>query len=526
MPEIFSKWFEKFKEFWSSLEKSQKNRIYITTAIAAAIVFIGLYAVTRPTYTTLVSNADPKEVGEMTDILKKNNIWHKVESEGRKIIVNQQDNNKAQVVLAQAGYPKGGMTFEDAISMINMGTTESDKKQIWKKQQVSDIEQKIMMLDNIELATVNLALPERNIFVSDDQKLQKPTAYVMVKPKQPLTKKQIQGIVMIVSRSVENLEPQNVTVIDNNSNILNAGFEEDDYSIASTQEEIRAKREKELEEKVRDYFSVGQFDSFDTFRVVANVVLDFDKEKVQSKELYNPEGMDQGALISSDSLKEKIENAGNNGVPGTDTNPGNANSPTYQFGGSSNSNYSKQHDIKNFEYTQVLRDKEKAIGMMVPSKSSLAISIWYGRNVTDDSKLTDDFIEQVRVAASTATGIPKENISVKKYRLAAAEQNEPSFAQRFSEFMSKNGVYIVLILILISMLAITLLMGRDKKDLQPAIAEAAASRFAVPQPPEPVPEIDLEEKSEIKKQIEKFVSQKPEAVAQLLRNWLSDDWES
>ena len=40
-----------------------------------------------------------------------------------------------------------------------------------------------------------------------------------------------------------------------------------------------------------------------------------------------------------------------------------------------------------------------------------------------------------------------------------------------------------------------------------------------------LPEIEIEEKSEVKKQIDKFVKKKPEAVAQLLRNWLADEWD-
>ena len=42
---------------------------------------------------------------------------------------------------------------------------------------------------------------------------------------------------------------------------------------------------------------------------------------------------------------------------------------------------------------------------------------------------------------------------------------------------------------------------------------------------EQIEEIDLENngKSEIKKQIEKFIDKKPEAVAQLLRTWLNED---
>ena len=37
-------------------------------------------------------------------------------------------------------------------------------------------------------------------------------------------------------------------------------------------------------------------------------------------------------------------------------------------------------------------------------------------------------------------------------------------------------------------------------------------------------EIEFSDKSETRKMIEKFVDENPEATAQLLRNWLSDEW--
>ena len=43
--------------------------------------------------------------------------------------------------------------------------------------------------------------------------------------------------------------------------------------------------------------------------------------------------------------------------------------------------------------------------------------------------------------------------------------------------------------------------------------------------PEPeLEDIDVETKSETRKVIEKFVDENPEAAANLLRNWLNDDW--
>ena len=43
-------------------------------------------------------------------------------------------------------------------------------------------------------------------------------------------------------------------------------------------------------------------------------------------------------------------------------------------------------------------------------------------------------------------------------------------------------------------------------------------------PPEELEEIGVEDKSEARKIVEKFVEDNPEAAANLLRNWLSEDW--
>ena len=42
---------------------------------------------------------------------------------------------------------------------------------------------------------------------------------------------------------------------------------------------------------------------------------------------------------------------------------------------------------------------------------------------------------------------------------------------------------------------------------------------------EQLEDIGYNEKSEVRLMIEKFVDENPEAVAQLLRNWLNEDWE-
>lgn len=530
MPEVLAKLKQQIAEFWSNLDKSQKHRLYITSAIVAIAVTLAIIFLSKPNNITLISNADQKQIGEMSAILNENKIWNSIENGGTSIVINSRDNNKAQVALAQKGYPKGGMTFEDAIKMIGISTTESDKKHIWKQQQMSDLEAKLKMLDNIEEATVSLALPERSIFLTSGQEQQKPTAYVMVKPGEPLTPQQVEGIVMLVSRSIENLSPKDITVVDNNSNILNRELGDESIDRVNSQEEMRLKKAIELQNRVYDYFSVGKFDNFDTIRVVANPFLDFNTKISKNKLISNPEGMDGPAVISSDKTQETLKNGAPNGVPGTDTNPGNANSPSYQIGNNDNSSYEKKQETMNYEYNETLSEEEKATGVMVPEMSTMAISLWYGSRVTDDSKLSDEFINQVKIAASTATGIPVDNISVNKLKLAPPEVVKKSAFEQIKELISDYGFFLLLFLLIIALMIAAIPRKKQAGEAALSQLEAAAAaglKFAVPETAgESIPEIQFEERSEIKKQIEKFVRQKPEAVAQLLRNWLSDDWDT
>ncbi len=525
MPEFIKKYLDQFKEFWGSLEKSQKTRLYITSAIVVIAISISIFVLTRPQRIVLFTNSDQKQIGEMINILNDNGVWNSAENNGTSIVIDKKDNNKAQIVLAQAGYPKEGFTFEDAISSIGITTTQEDKKHIWKRQQISDLESKLEMLDNIDEAAVTLATPETSIFLNASEKQPRPTAYVMVRPNRKLTAAQVEGIVMLVSRSVENLDPNDVTVVDNNSNILNSISGDDSISAVNSQEELRKKRENELEQKVLDYFSGGQFDNFDTLRVVANVTLDFDKEKSQIKTITNPEGMDSGAVISSSTSEERVKNGTDGGEPGIGSNPGTGGAPSYPTGDGSGSEYSNVQEDINYGYDETLREHEKATGKMIAEDSGLAISLWYGQKVTDDSRMDDSFIDSIKTAAGTATGIPVRNISVNKLKLAPQEVVEISTTDRLRELVNDYGFFALMLLLIAGLLIVGI--PRKKQTAQePAMAQIAGGpKFVVPDQDEDIPEIELEERSEIKKQIDKFVKQKPDSVAQLLRNWLSDDWD-
>jgi flagellar M-ring protein FliF len=138
----------------------------------------------------------------------------------------------------------------------------------------------------------------------------------------------------------------------------------------------------------------------------------------------------------------------------------------------------------------------------------------------------EDFITEIKAAASTATGIPVRNITVNKLKLAPPEVVEETTADRIRELVSDYGFFALMLFLIIGMLIFGMPRRKNREQEAVAIPVAGGPKFVVPEHEEPIPEIELEERSEIKKQIDKFVKQKPDSVAQLLRNWLSDDWDS
>ncbi|NTV90288.1 MAG: flagellar M-ring protein FliF [Clostridiales bacterium] len=529
MPEILKKYWRQIVEFWQSLDKSQKTRLYVTSALVTAVIGVSIFMLARPNRVTLIKSEDMAQISQMTTVLTENSIWYSLDEAGTGIIVNSSDKNNARIALSNAGLPKEGTTFADAISMIGISTTESDKEKIWRQQQISQIEANIKMIDGISDATVNLAVPEQSIFISEGEEAPTPQAIVTVKSSNKLSDDQVRGIVLIVSRSVENLQAKDVSVVDGNTGLpLNDASEDDALSAASTQEELRKSREKEIRKKVLEQLGYGPSDTFDSLTVTASVVLDFDTQKTSTKSITNPSGMDGGALVSGEKTSETATNGSANGATGTDSNPG---TTSYQTGTTGSGDYSNKTEKYNYAYDEKLTDQQKATGKLVPTESGLAISLWYGKNIADDTKITEEFITGIKESASTATGIPVTNISVNKLKLAPDEVVQQALIDTIKQLLSDYGLFLLLFILIISMLIVAM-SGRQKAlplETETALAAAAAGpggpRFVLPEQGEPLPDIDMEERSEIKKQIDKFVKQKPDAVAQLLRNWLSDEWD-
>ena len=90
--------------------------------------------------------------------------------------------------------------------------------------------------------------------------------------------------------------------------------------------------------------------------------------------------------------------------------------------------------------------------------------------------------------------------------------------------MKRSILSILLIVIILALLAFVILRSmRVEKEIEPEEELSVESLIQSTQETE-LEDIEVETKSETRKMIEKFVDDNPEAVANLLRNWLNEDW--
>lgn len=524
MPEGVKKLLDKVKSFWNDLEKGQKARIFIMAGVLVAAVVITLVLTLKVDYVPLFDSTEDVNLQPVVDYLAENNITYK--KGDKQIFVDSKQKKDIEFDLTTQGVVSPEITFADTWSKLSLTATEGDKENLWKNYLTNDLVYKLKKFENVENATVQYSKPEKTYWVSSDAENQQGSAYVMLKTKKALSPNQVDAAAKVVAASL-GIPAERITIVDHNLNPLSRDYNQTELIKASTQDEMRRQRQLELENKVYDFFKIGvaQNEFFDTISVSANAVLDFDTLKSTSTK-YNRPIEDEDAILNEETLEESLTNGDVGDIPGTDTNP--QGTTTYQMGEDGNSQYDKNHAVKEYLYNQTDEQSEKAVGKLVSEQSTMSISLWYGNKIQTADGLTQEYMNQVRQSAYAATGVPVENITISIQKLAAETVPETTLMDTVALLFDQFGFYALMLILLVVMVITAMPRRKAVKGVEVATLEAAAAGSVGTTPKEPseeIQDINLQEQSELKKQIEKFVQQNPDSVAQLLRNWIAEDWE-
>jgi len=526
------------KEFWSKLTLNQKV-IGSGAGLLILITFLILLFNGRSPQSMEVLYADltEKDAATIVEKLEEEKIPYQLEDQGATILVPSNIKYSTRLKLAAEDLPRGQAGLE-LFRETKFGETQMDKKVKYQEALQGELARTIQSLDKVKAANVILAMPEETLF-SDDEEPTKASVVIRTQDNQTLTAREVQGIINLVSNSVEGLTPENVVIIDQYGNLVSDNMLLDGQNVTSQVEaQILMKRafEKEKEKAIQTMLdkTLGQDNS--VVRVNADLIFD-SKEQVDER-YFHDEG---GPFIRSQSITREEStqtNVNPAGVPGTDTNI-----PEYLEVNPDNqgeSTYEKETRDTNYEINRTETVTKFSPGNV--DYNYLTVSVLVNRSSPQQESLGDteeERLEKIRSIVASATGLREngadgisleDQISVALIDFYTEPQPEPEPESAVSRFLQSTyaPVLIALLALLLLVLIIVLLRQRSTAGVEGAEEEAGFETVAEE-------ELRLEdlidrnltpeerEKQRIRQEVERLIDTNPEDAVQVVRAWLAED---
>lgn len=310
---------------------SNQQKLGLMFAVAAIIALLSgswMWSQT-PDYKVLYSNLSDRDGGTVISSLQQMNIPYKMAEGGGAILVPSGQVYEVRLRLASQGLPKGSVVGFELMDGQKLGMSEFQERVNYQRALEGEITRSIQSLSAVQGARVHLAIPRPSVFIREQQK---PSASVLLSlyPGRSLDTAQVSGIVHLISSSVPELPLNNVTVVDQNGNLLtgagegagaHAGLDPTQLDYLHQVEQSYVKR---IESILTPILGLGN--------VKAQVAADLDFARVeQTAETYKPNPVPNEAAIRSQQMSETNGDAGKqaSGVPGALSNqpPGAASAP-------------------------------------------------------------------------------------------------------------------------------------------------------------------------------------------------------
>ncbi|MEK6345686.1 MAG: flagellar basal-body MS-ring/collar protein FliF, partial [Curtobacterium sp.] len=196
----------------------------IAILVVAALVLGGIALASwlgKASYAPLFTGLAAADAASVTDQLTTDGVPFQLTDGGATILVPQGSVYSERLKAAANGLPSSN---EGGYSLLDqMGVTSSEFQQnvTYKRAIEGELAKTIQAMDGVQTASVQLAIPEKTVFVSEEKD---PTASVFIATKNgaQLSSDQVQAIVHLTSAAVEGMQPTDVSVVDSKGQTLSA----------------------------------------------------------------------------------------------------------------------------------------------------------------------------------------------------------------------------------------------------------------------------------------------------------------
>ena len=332
-------------------------------------------------------------------------------------MVSASDLARARMELASADLPsEPAQGYELLDKDRGLGVSREAEAVRHRRALEGELAQTISSIDGVDQARVHLALPDASAFLRDQQQ---PSASVAAQlgSAGSVSDKYVEGIVNLVANSVPQLEPEHVSVVDEEGTLLSDNGENSAVEDVGRYQQLTRQLESEYVDRIRDILAplVGS----DGVRAQVDANMDYTRSEVTSEE-YSP---DDTALRSEQIEREGEQGDIAQGVPGALANqpPGEAQAQPPGEGGNQeaggngdNAGTSRENITRNYEVDRRLEHSQPVPGEL--QRLSVAVVVDNpaaggdagGEGGNEQAPLSDEQLERARSLVRQAVGFNAE----------------------------------------------------------------------------------------------------------------------
>jgi len=529
------------KEYFGKMSRGNKIRLAILSAVVVILAIVTVSLLSRTNYVTMYTAQDQAEAGDIHAALKEMNV--PVRIEGTRILVPEDRVSELQATIASQGIVgANGRDISIMQGASGFSITESQANKLYEAQCAADIRASILTSPKIQNANVLVSFGDTSPFRSPSNAKQAMCSVMLTLVNGvTLSSQEAQTIAEYIRSSVPGgISYENISITDSDLNYYKVGDEvvvgfdtEMNYRVA-LQNRLTEQYQVAGEQLVSPIFGISNV------KVTPTIRLNFDKVVTESVEFAAPvAGEIDGIVRSASELWEaqKKDNAAE-GIPGTDSNA--MGTMEYPYGSlDDNEQYGRTLREKNFEINETRTIIEREQGKI----EYLSVAVLVNSDAADE-----DYTVEVGNLVSAGLGIDPANVKVESIPFhidtsaadAIKEREEYEARIRQRELIQTIIMWSVILLLGLAFMILIRTIVRTARPLpepEPVLAVAGTGHGVgagmgidyiaddggdiVDVTGDDV--IGLQTKPTGLDQIEKFIDQDPAAVAQLLRNWLSDE---
>ena len=323
------KYKESWQKFSSGFTPGQKA-VTLATLLGLVVAAIVLSTqMSKPQYQPLFTGLQPSSAAAITSDLSSAKVPYKLANGGASVLVPASKVDQERLTLAAAGLPQQGSGAGLSILDKEGITTSQFTEQADYQRAIQDeLQSTIGSVQGVSASQVEIVMPSQTAFALGNA--QSPSASVMLDlaPGTTLSPGQVDAIAHLVSSAVPNLSAADVTVADNNGDLLyGPGVQDGPAAALSAAQGYDSATEASLSSMLDQIVGPGNAD------VRVSAVLDNATTKTVTQGIQlTPKGVPVRAANSVSTSKETFTGTGAalGGVLGTNTvTPAGAGKSTY-----------------------------------------------------------------------------------------------------------------------------------------------------------------------------------------------------